>query len=341
VRRVWVFGNDAAFVSLTRNGFEFSILSFEFLSFVALLLVPFRMTSPQFKTENSKPKTPRLTRRKLKKLSRESIHKARNWSKADVSIAEWPPKSGRRVVVKELKNRPLWFRVLAGRYLLRREWKTLCALADLKGVPAPIARPDSDTIVMEFRPGQPLDKLLWWQAPDDVVEKIEELVTEIHKRGITHGDLHGYNVLVDDSGEITLIDWATAGNFGTKRAPGKNFTFDEWRALDERALAKIKIIFAPTDITPLQHDLLLNGGSRIYRFVKSFKRLGERVRGIDAETAARRAEKRDKTLRRLQEIPRGQSDEENARLKAERKEKKQRRYEQSRARKAEKSNSEN
>lgn len=285
------------------------------------------MPSPQFKTQNSEPKTPaktpRLTRHKLKELPRESIHQARNWSKADVSIAEWPPKSGQRVVIKELKDCPLWFRVLAGRYLLRREWKTLCALADLEGVPAPIARPDSDTIVMEFRPGKPLDKIFWWQAPDDVVEKIENLVTQIHARGITHGDLHGYNVLVDESGEIALIDWATASTFGERRGAAKSFTFEEWRALDERALAKIKIAFAPTEITPFQHDLLLNGGSRIYRFVKSFKRIGESVRGVDEATAARRERRRDNTLRRLQQIPLGQSAEEIAKIKAERAAKKQ------------------
>lgn len=281
------------------------------------------MPSPQPITQKSK--APRLTRRKLKKLPRESIHQARNWSKADVSIAEWPPNSGQRVVIKELKDCPLWFRIFGGRYLLRREWKTLCALADLDGVPTPIARPDSDTIVMEFRPGQPLDKLKWWQTPDDVVEKIESLMTQIHARGITHGDLHGYNVLVDESGAITLIDWATASTFGTRRGKTKSFTYDEWRALDERALAKIKIVFAPTDITPLQHDLLLHGGSRIYRFVKSFKRIGEAVRGVDEETAARREEKRDKILRRLQTHSPERNEDEIAAFKAARIERKQRR----------------
>src|SRR5690606_27742381 len=130
-------------------------MSFEF---VRSRLIVQLLSMSSLKTQNSKFKTAgavRLTRRKLEKLPRESIHKARNWSKADVSIAEWPPQSGRRVVVKELKNRPLWYRVLAGRYLLRREWNTLCALRDLDGVPSPVARPDSDTIVMEFFPGKP------------------------------------------------------------------------------------------------------------------------------------------------------------------------------------------
>lgn len=292
------------------------------------------MTSPEQTTQLPNAKTPRLTRRKLQRLERESIHKARNWSKADVSIAEWPPQSGQRVVIKELKNRPLWFRILAGRYLLRREWNALCALRNVEGVPAPVAKPDSDTIVMEFFPGQTLDSFRWWQVPEGVVEKVEDLVARIHDLGITHGDLHGYNVLVNEANEIMLIDWATAGIFGKRHQGIKGFTFDEWRALDERAIAKIKILSAPAAITPKQHDLLLNGGSRIYRFVKNFKRLGERLRGLDEETIARREKKRNRILRRLEEVAPGQSEEERDRAQTVFEEQKKRKRERAEAKKA-------
>lgn len=272
---------------------------------------------------------PRLTRRKLRHLQRESIHQARNWSKADVSIAEWPPKSGNRVVVKELKNRPLWFRVLAGRYLLRREWQALYALRDLEGVPAPVARPDRDTIVMAYHEGQPLDKLPWWETPEDVVEKIEGLLAQVHARGITHGDLHGYNVLVAENGAIALIDWATASSFSRRRGIAKSFTFDEWRALDERALAKIKIVHAPDQITPTQHDLLLHGGSRIYRLVKQLKGLGERIRGVDEATVAARQNKQSRILKRLEKFSPQRDEQEKALLQARRLETKKQKKEAS------------
>ena len=244
----------------------------------------------------------KLTRRKLEKLPRASIHKARNWSKADVSVAEWPPNSSQRVVIKELRDRPLWYRVLAGRYFLRREWRALCALKDVEGVPNPVARPDSDTIVMEFRSGVPIEKLSKWEVPDNAVRKIENLVEEMHARGITHGDLHGYNILVDEAGEIAMIDWATASTFGGRQRGLKSFTFGEWQALDERALAKVKIESAPLAITPREHDLLLNGGSKIYRFVKKFKSLGENLRGVDEVKLAAREEKKQKYEKRLQKF---------------------------------------
>ena len=256
----------------------------------------------------------KLTRRKMENLPRESIHKARNWSKADVSVAEWPPNSGQRVVIKELRGRPLWYRVLAGRYFLRREWKALCALADVNGVPNPVARPDSDTIVMEFREGRPIEKLGQWDVPDSAVENIEKLVEAMHAKGITHGDLHGYNILVDKNGAVALIDWATASTFSSQRRGLKSFTFNEWQALDDRALAKVKIVSAPLSITPRQHDLLLNGGSQIYRFVKQFKSLGERVRGVDEEKLSARERKQQAYQKRLEKYDPAQSQEDIQKL---------------------------
>src|SRR5690606_32441203 len=152
----------------------------------------------------------------------------------------------------------------------------------------------------------------WWETPEDVVDKIEKLVEQIHARGITHGDLHGYNVLVDENGEIAIIDWATASSFSTRRGMAKNWTFDEWRGLDERALAKIKIVHVSNKITPHQHELLLHGGSRIYRFVKQFKGLGERIRGVDESTVAQRQRKQDKILRRLEKFSPERDEQEKA-----------------------------
>lgn len=248
---------------------------------------------------SSKTKKIRLTRRKLAKLTPESIHSARNWSKADVSIVEWPPGSGQQAVVKDISRCPLWFRLLAGRYLLWREWHVLTALKGLEGIPKPIARPTADVIVMEFKPGRKVDDLETWEMPEGAVEKLEHLVREMHSRGVTHGDLHSHNILVDEEGNVSLIDWATASTFGRKPVGPKKFAFEEWKALDERALAKVKIIHNPVDITERQRDLLINGGSRIYRSLKKFKAGIEKVKGVDADTLAARADKKENYLKRL------------------------------------------
>jgi predicted Ser/Thr protein kinase len=247
----------------------------------------------------AKKKKIKLTRRKLERLSSESIHNSRNWSKAQVSITEWPQGSGNRVVIKDLRRCPLWFRWIAGRYQLSREWRALTALRDLDGVPKVVARPSADVLVMEFKEGRPLEEFNKWELPEEAAPRIEKLVHEMHARGVTHGDLHGLNILIDEDANVALIDWATSGVFGPKPSGPKKFTFEEWKALDERALAKVKVMHDPLHITERERDLLLNGGSRIYRFFKSFRRGLEKMRGVDQARLELRAAKQAEYLERL------------------------------------------
>lgn len=259
----------------------------------------------------------KLTRRKVRKLERESIHRARNWSKADVSIAEWPKGSGYRVVVKDMSRLPLWFRTVAGRYLLWREWRALSALKGIKGIPQPVARPNADCIVMEFLEGQPIDSLSPWKISEDAVRRTAKVLGEVHARGVTHGDLHGYNILVTPDGEVGLIDWATACVFGKRRFGLKWFSFQEWRALDDRALAKVKITCTPYDVTEKDYDLLVNGSSPIYRFVTRLRdRLG--IRGSEASGVQRtREQKYEKLRRRLDEYSTLEPEEARAKMRDE------------------------
>jgi hypothetical protein len=245
----------------------------------------------------------KLSRHQLELLPRESLHEARNWSKADVSVAQWPPESGQRVVIKDLRKRPLWYRMLAGRYFLWREWRALCVLKDLDCIPNPVARPDADCFVIEHKLGRQMEMIAPEAMPFGVSAKVERIVALIHARGVTHGDLHSYNILVDENGEVALIDWATACVFGKNPSGAKRLAFEEWCALDERALAKVKIMLAPQELTERERDLIQNGGSRLYRFVKRFKTGYEKIRGVDAERIASRAAKQELYLSRLSQAP--------------------------------------
>jgi hypothetical protein len=76
------------------------------------------------------------------------------------------------------------------------------------------------------------------------------------------------NILVGDNGSFTLIDWATATVFGPAPRGWKGYAHAELRALDQRAVAKLKVLHAPDLIAPEEHELILRGNSRIYRLVK-------------------------------------------------------------------------
>jgi serine/threonine protein kinase len=231
-----------------------------------------------------------LSRAVWSRQERRSLHRARNWSKADVSLLEWPPDSGQNVVVKDLARCPLWFRLSAGRRLLKREAQALRALDEVENVPRLVAVIDADAVAMTHCAGRQIvewthDSSTLGALPIEVLSKLEALLREVHRRGVTHGDLHGDNILVDESGDVSLIDWATGCDFGPHPRGLKCRTFEEWRSLDERALAKLKKRHAPDLLSERERDLLENGGSRAYRAVKSLRRARQKLRGKKPESS--------------------------------------------------------
>tara|TARA_A100001037_G_scaffold304191_1_gene340210 strand:+ start:1697 stop:2326 length:630 start_codon:yes stop_codon:yes gene_type:complete len=45
---------------------------------------------------------------------------------------------------------------------------------------------------------------------DDVMEKVGALIRRLHEEDISHGDLTTHNILIDDSGDLYLIDFGLA-----------------------------------------------------------------------------------------------------------------------------------
>jgi hypothetical protein len=225
---------------------------------------------------------PPLRRRDLKNLQLTPIHRARNWSKADVSLVEWPVGSGNQLVIKDFAKRPLWFRFILARGLMRREWRTLRALQDMEQVPTAHFRVDADAFLMDYCQGEQICNVAESEMPAGLTSAIDTLVKTIHERGVTHGDLHSNNVLIGgDTHGFALIDWATACYFGPNPRGWRKVLFRELAALDDRAVAKMKVHYHPASLTERQRDLLLNGGSTIYRGFKKLRYFFERLRGKD------------------------------------------------------------
>jgi hypothetical protein len=243
------------------------------------------------KTQDPKSKT-QLSLRVLDAMPRTTIHQSRNWTKADVYLVEWPPESGTQVVVKDMRCCPLWFRMATGRAFMRREWKALRALDGTRGVPRPIARPHTDVLVMERMLGTPLCDIRSRDFTNEALARIEEIVAELHARGVTHGDLHDNNILIagvpskssqaveaEGENDVTLIDWATALVWGRKRNAAKERLFREFEILDRRSVAKVKLAYARDKLSDDEFELLDKGGTTLYRGVKSVRRALEKARG--------------------------------------------------------------
>jgi hypothetical protein len=111
----------------------------------------------------------------------------------------------------------------AARVLLARERAALERLAGVRGVARLVDAPDyarassldgtrprqEDVLLRTWLEGLPL-----WAAeelPGDFFERLAELVTELHERGVCHNDLHKEpNVLVGADGRPCLVDFQLA-----------------------------------------------------------------------------------------------------------------------------------
>jgi len=171
-------------------------------------------------------------------------------------------------VVKDLRARSWAFRVLWGRRFLAREWKALAFLTGTDGVPAPLCVVDADAFAMSFCEGDSVLPLAPGEFPSSAVENLERLIQRVRALGVTHGDLHRDNILLDEAGRVCVIDWATACVFGAAPQGLKAWTWREWQALDLRSLAKIKARHAPHLLRPDERERLENGGTPLSRAVR-------------------------------------------------------------------------
>jgi hypothetical protein len=73
--------------------------------------------------------------------------------------------------------------------------------------------------------------------------------------------------------------------------------FEEWQALDLRAVAKVKLYHARHRVTE-QDRALLEGGSRSYRLIKSLRRTSDKMRGKKSSGRLERAIKKVKGAKR-------------------------------------------
>jgi tRNA A-37 threonylcarbamoyl transferase component Bud32 len=150
-------------------------------------------------------------------------------------------RTGTRVVLKEA--RPYAGLAADGAdavQRLQRERETLERLAGITGVPAVhdhFTLGEHHFLALEFIEGAPLNKVFAQRYPMNdpaagpaefaaytewalrVCGQIEDIITAIHGRGIIHGDLHLFNVLVRDDGRITLIDFEVAARVDEARRP--------------------------------------------------------------------------------------------------------------------------
>ncbi len=148
-----------------------------------------------------------FTRAHLLAAPREILREGR-WAnarvvRATIGGADW--------TVKDFGSRGWWVRNLFGRWLLRRELRTLRRLEGIDGVPAQAFRVDAHAIAARFVPGVTLDRAPREQMNESFFLALESLFRQVHARGLVHLDSRGSsNLLATPRGEPALIDFQAA-----------------------------------------------------------------------------------------------------------------------------------
>lgn len=123
--------------------------------------------------------------------------------KATVAGADW--------TVKDFRSRPWWVRNLLGRFLLRRELRSLHRLAGVEGVPSGAFRIDAFAMAARFVPGATLDKAPREQLNEAFFVALEALFEEIHACDLVHMDSRGSsNLIATPQGTPAVIDFQAA-----------------------------------------------------------------------------------------------------------------------------------
>lgn len=159
----------------------------------------------------------------------------RNLSKADLRFETRD--GGRMIAVKDysMKKGLLKF---YGRVTLRNEARAYERLAGIPGIPACLGLRTPDVLEIEYIQGSPLGSLKPGSVHESVFERLERLVQAMHSRGVANGDVHRANVLVTQSNEAYLIDFAHAWIARDPVRPGMLTRF--FMDLDCHACARMK-----------------------------------------------------------------------------------------------------
>ncbi len=179
------------------------------------------------------------------------VRKGNLFGKPDLSRVE---QEGRILLVKDVKEKPFFFRWTLGLWLIQKEWKIYSRLAGIRGIPRPAQRIDRFAFAVEWVDGKPIDR--GDPLPPVFFSDLERILTDLHSRGVAHLDIrHKGNILVSAGGEPYLIDFNSSFSFGEKGWLRRYF-FPFLRWVDYGGFLKLKQRVSPDRMTPQEITFL-------------------------------------------------------------------------------------
>ena len=212
----------------------------------------------------------------LDRLTVISTIPGRNGTKADVSRARL---DGLEVAVKDYRPRGWFVRRFLGPWLIAREARAYHAARGAAGLPALVGRLAPGVLAVEWFDATPLAGLDRGAVGRATLDRLAQIVTDLHERGIALGDLHHRDVLVARDGSVRVVDLATAWVLGDRPGPLRRAVFERARRLDLVALARMTARYTGMDERAAIEAAAGPAAARWYHRGRAMKRVLDRVRG--------------------------------------------------------------
>jgi len=156
---------------------------------------------------------------------------------------------GRRMVWKDAGPANWIFRRIMGAVLLR-EARVLKRLEGMASVPALFGLVGDAGFLMEKLDAEPLPRRRDNFLSPAFFDALLSEVTDMHRRGVAHGDLRRLNILVERwTGRPKLIDFGTALMMKKHTGPLRRSLWRKSRRIDLMHVAKIKHYYFPDQLT--------------------------------------------------------------------------------------------
>jgi predicted Ser/Thr protein kinase len=181
---------------------------------------------------------------------------------------------GYTAAVKDISNKSFVYRALLGRWLLSREFAFYQKLSGVNGVPEPYKKIDRDGFIFEYVEGVPLSHFSKdAPVPPSFFDSLEDLVREIHSRGVVHSDLkHKKNILVYENNQPYLIDFGASWSASSSWNLPKRWLYSQFQQIDLNAVSKIRNRFVHGNPCLKDHENLVRCNlmercSRLYQWI--------------------------------------------------------------------------
>jgi RIO-like serine/threonine protein kinase len=137
----------------------------------------------------------------------QTIIQPRNKTKAEVRVEY---RNGEAVLVKDYSKRNPLIRIFYGRFSLNREKKAYSRLSGVPGIPGCYEVKSKDRLELEYIPGRSMGRFRRHEVKEAVFDKLDAVIAAIHARGVAVGDLHRSNIIVNEKGDVYIVDFASA-----------------------------------------------------------------------------------------------------------------------------------